>query len=113
MLGNLCTVFFVQCILASNCLLLPKKKRRSETSRNLYYDILCSKPVVRAVFFLFNINMRLRYIRPEIYKSFKPGNTIFGSCGCLDRVKNNVRIEELKIIHEDREKIVIFQLERG
>jgi hypothetical protein len=32
---------------------------------------------------------------------------------CLDRAKNNVRIEELRIVSEDSEKIVIFRLERG
>jgi hypothetical protein len=32
---------------------------------------------------------------------------------CLDRAKNNVRIEELRIANEDSEKIVIFRLARG
>jgi hypothetical protein len=32
---------------------------------------------------------------------------------CLDRAKNNVRIKELRIVSEDSEKIVIFQLARG
>jgi hypothetical protein len=29
---------------------------------------------------------------------------------CLDRAKNSVRIEELRIANEDSEKIVIFRL---
>jgi hypothetical protein len=29
---------------------------------------------------------------------------------CLDRTKNSVRIEELRIVSEDSEKIVIFRL---
>jgi hypothetical protein len=32
---------------------------------------------------------------------------------CLDGAKNSVRIEELRIVHENSEKIVIFQLARG
>jgi hypothetical protein len=32
---------------------------------------------------------------------------------CLDRAKNNVRIEKLRIANEDSEKIVIFRLARG
>jgi hypothetical protein len=32
---------------------------------------------------------------------------------CLDRVKNSVRIEELRIVNEDSKKIVIFRLARG
>jgi hypothetical protein len=32
---------------------------------------------------------------------------------CLDHAKNSVRIEKLRIVSEDSEKIVIFQLARG
>jgi hypothetical protein len=32
---------------------------------------------------------------------------------CLDRTKNSVRINELRIANEDSEKIVIFRLARG
>jgi hypothetical protein len=32
---------------------------------------------------------------------------------CLDRAKNSIRIEELRIANEDSEKIVIFRLTRG
>jgi hypothetical protein len=31
---------------------------------------------------------------------------------CLDRAKNSIRIEELRIINEDNEKIIIFRLAR-
>jgi hypothetical protein len=31
---------------------------------------------------------------------------------CLDRAKNNIIIEELRIVSEDSEKIVIFRLAR-
>jgi hypothetical protein len=31
----------------------------------------------------------------------------------LDRAKNSVKIEELRIVSEDSEKIVIFRLARG
>jgi hypothetical protein len=31
---------------------------------------------------------------------------------CLDRAKNNIRIEELRIANEDSETIMIFQLAR-
>jgi hypothetical protein len=31
---------------------------------------------------------------------------------CLDRAKNSVKIEELRIVSEDSEKIVIFRLTR-
>jgi hypothetical protein len=32
---------------------------------------------------------------------------------CLDRAKNSVRIEKLRIVSEDSEKIMIFWLARG
>jgi regulation of enolase protein 1 (concanavalin A-like superfamily) len=32
---------------------------------------------------------------------------------CLDHAKNSVRIEELRIVREDSEKIVIFRLAQG
>jgi hypothetical protein len=32
---------------------------------------------------------------------------------CLDRAKNSIRIEKLRIANEDSEKIVIFRLARG
>jgi hypothetical protein len=32
---------------------------------------------------------------------------------CLDRAKNSVKIEELRIVNDDSEKIVISRLVRG
>jgi hypothetical protein len=52
--------------------------------------------------------MRSTFIKINIFLGLTVLPTIYSFRVCLDRAKNIVRIEELRIVNEYNEKIVIF-----